>query len=407
MNFIQKLFKPKTEQKSYTYSNSYTNNVRDLVNNFFSIKGALGDNQLIEQGFISNDDLYSIITTLCDVGSDIPFLVEQETSEGWELDNDSSLNDLIKKPNETLSEKDFRYNTLNYLLNTGDIFWKKTTSAFDLVRETELLESNLVELLNDTNGDVNQVLYNRKNINQITYSPDEIIHNMYLNPSINGIVSNRGLSPLQAAYARMISGNNRAIASASMLENGGATVLLSSGSDIVLTPTEREELQVNTDKILGGANKFGKRIVSTGNVSAQNIGMSSVEMQMLEGGILDRRGLCNIYHVDSSLFNDKESSTFNNMQTISKSVYTRAIVPNNNKVISGYDTVIPSYNAFENKKLRIRQDLSEVEALQENQKEKADKDKVVSDTLVGVLSSPISNESKIQTFGSWYGYGRR
>ena len=398
MNFLQKLFTNNIEKKSVSYNTStITNNVRDLINKYYGLKGGLGDNELIVEGYEGNPDVYSIITTLAEVGSSIPFVVEKKTSEGWELDEESSLNNLIRKPNDSSSEKEFRESTLTYVLTTGDIFWLKTTSSFDIVTETKLLESNLVNLLNDTYGDVNTVQYSRKNTTLIDYSPDEIIHNMYVNPSINGIQSNRGLSPLQAGYAAMRSGNNRGIASASMLENGGATVMLSSGSDLVLTAGEAADLQTNTDERLGGANKFGKRIVSTANIKAQNIGMSSVEMQMLEGGVMDRRTLCNIYRVDSSIFNDKEASTYNNVQGISKSIYTRAIIPNNEKVISGYDSIIPAYNALEGKELRIVQDLSEIEALQENQKEKADKDKVVADTLTGILSSQTTNEQKVQT----------
>ena len=397
MNFFTKLFSKQTEQKSYNYQQGTVINSRDLINNLFKFRGGTGDNQLIEEGFNSNPDIYSIITSLCDIGSDIDFLVEKKTSEGWELDTDSRLNQLIHTPNETLSEKDFRYVTLNYLLNTGDIFWHKTTSAFDLVTETNLLESNLVDFLYDTKGDVQTIQYSRNNTTQIDYLPEDIMHNMYLNPSISGIQSKRGLSPLQAGYAAMISSNNRGVASASMLENGGAANLISSGSDLTMSELEREDVQKATDKRLGGSNKFGKNIITTANIDVKSLGMSSQQMQMLEGTVIDRRVLCNIFRVDSSLFNDKESSTFNNMQSISKSVYTRAIIPNNNKIISSYDTIIPAYNSFENKELRIVQDLSSIESLQEDQKTKAEKDKINIDSVTAVLSTPVSVESKVET----------
>lgn len=397
MNFFTKLFQGKTEKKSYNYTQGSVINSRDLINNLFKFRGGAGDNQLIEEGFISNPDIYSIITSLCDIGSDVPFLVEKKTSEGWELDTDSRLNQLINTPNETLSEKDFRYNTLNYLLNTGDIFWHKTTSSFDLVTETNLLEPNLIDFLYDVNGEVKTIQYSRNNTTQIDYSPEDIMHNMYLNPSISGIQSKRGLSPLQAGYAAMISSNNRGVASASMLENGGAANLISSGSDLTMSELEREDVQKATDKRLGGSNKFGKNIITTANIDVKSLGMSSQQMQMLEGTVIDRRVLCNIFRVDSSLFNDKESSTFNNMQSISKSVYTRAIIPNNQKIISGYNSIIPAYNSFENKELRIVQDLSSIESLQEDQKTKAEKDKINIDSVTAVLSTTVSVESKVET----------
>ena len=396
MNFFQKLFSKEVRKKSYTANNSVVNS-RDLINNLFRFRGGAADNQLIEEGYVSNADLYSIITSLCEIGSDVPFLVEQKTAEGWELDEQSKLNDLLTNPNESLTEKEFRYNSLNYLLNTGDIFWHKLISSFDLVTETNILEPNLVDLLLDTYGEVKTIQYSKNNLLQLDYLPDEIIHNKYLNPSINGIQSKRGLSPLQAGYAAMISSNNRGVASASMLENGGAANLISSGSDLTMSELEREDVQKATDKRLGGANKFGKNIISTANVSVNSLGMSSVQMQMLEGAVIDRRSLCNIFKVDSSLFNDKEASTYNNIQSVSKAVYTRAVIPNNNKIISGYSSIIPAYNSFENKELRIVQDLSSIEALQQDQKTKAEKDNININSITSVLSSPISTESKVQT----------
>ena len=393
MNFLQKLFTKEIQKKSYTYSNSVVNS-RDLINNLFRFKGGAADNQLIEEGYVSNADLYSIISTLCEIGSDVPFLVEQKTADGWELDEQSKLNDLINKPNEYTTGKDFRYNSLNYLLNTGDIFWYKTISSFDLVTETTLFESNLIDLLFDAYGEVKTIQYSKNNTTQSDYLPDEIIHNMYLNPSISGLQSKRGLSPLQAGYAAMISSNNRGVASASMLENGGAANLISSGSEMVMTEDERKAVQDETDKKLGGSNKFGKNVVTTAAISVNSLGMSSQQMQMLEGTVIDRRSLCNIFKVDSSLFNDKDASTYNNMQTVSKAVYTRAVIPNNNKIISGYSSIIPAYNSFENKELRIVQDLSNIEALPQDQLVLAEKNSKNFATAMEVLKSPISEDSK-------------
>ena len=370
---------------------------RLAVDNLFRYNGGIGDNKLIEEGFMSNADVYSIITSLAELGSKIPFIVEKKTPEGWELDEESKLNDLIKQPNESLSEVNFRYNSLIYLLNTGDIFWKKTISSFDLVTETEILEPNLVDFIFDTFGEVNTIQYSRNNATQIDYTPDEVIHNMYLNPSIKGLESKRGMSPMEAAYMNTRSSNNRSVASASMLENGGAANLISSGSELSMSPEENEETQKAFNKKVGGASSFGKNVITTANVKVNSLGLTAQQMQVLEGAVMDRRSICNVFKVDSSLFNDKEASTFNNITTVSKSVYTRAVIPNNETIISGYNKIIPAYNRFEGKELRIVQDLSGIEALQVDQKTKAEKDNINVNSVTAVLSSPTSRESKIET----------
>ena len=57
--------------------------------------------------------------------------------------------------------------------------------------------------------------------------------------------------------------------------------------------------------------------------------------------------------------------------------------------------IIPTYNQYENKELRIVQDLSNIDALQEDQNTKAAKDSQNVASLVAVMGMPISTESKI------------
>ena len=394
MNFFQKLFSKEVQKKSI---GSGIITIGEPINNAFAFDGQKEDEILINEGYVSNSDIYAIVKKICEVSSDIPFVVKQQTPDGWEIDEDSSLNDLLRKPNELQTEKEFRFNSMNYLLNTGDVFWKKLTSSFDLVTELELFESNLVELFLDPRGDVYKCQYFRNNTIIENYSIEEIIHTMYLNPSSWGIQSKRGLSPLQAAYNTLKSSNNRSVASASMLENGGASNVISSGSDLVMTEDERLELQKNSDKILGGADKFGKNIVSTANLSVNSLGMSSQQMQMLEGGTMDLRTLCNIFGVQSAMFNDQAAATLDNMKIADKKLYTDAVIPNNNKLISAYDPIVKAYSAYENKTLKICQDTSDIDTLQEDKKLKAEKDKINIEAITSVLTSPISNESKIAT----------
>lgn len=402
MNFIQKLFKNEVKKKSLGVPSIVT--IGESINNPFYFDGVAKDDKLINEGYVSNADVYSIIKKICEVSSDVPFVVEQNTNDGWEIDEESSLNTLINNPNELVTAKEFRFETMLYLLNTGDIFWKKLTASFGLVTELELLESNLVQLLYNSDQTVQRYQYSKLDTTLIDYLPEEVIHNIYLNPSKFGIKSQRGLSPLQAGYATLKSSNNRSVAEASMLSNRGATGILSSGSDLVMTPQDREDLQKATDKLVGGAENFNKAITTTANVTWTSMGMDANQLKMLEGGVMNLRTLCNIFGVNSAMFNDQEASTLDNMKIADKKLYTDAVIPNNNKIISGYDSIIPAYNSFENKELRIVQNLSEIDALQEDQKTKAEKDKINIEAITSVLTSPISNESKIATLVEVMGY---
>jgi HK97 family phage portal protein len=397
MGLFDKLFKAKTETKAIsTYSNEV---IEAMINNGFTYNGNYTDNKLINEGYASNADVYAIIKKVSETAANIPLVVESKTSDGWEIDETSLLNDLLNNPNDTLTGTEFRYNNGVYLLNTGDNFWKKTQdAAFGLVTELNILEPNLTELIFNTVNEVMGYEYHKNGSQSFNYTLEEVIHSMYLNPSVlgNGLTSNRGLSPLQAGYNILNSNNNRAVATGNMIENGGAYGILSSGSDLTVSSDEADRIQKQVNTRRGGSKGFGSVITSMDNFKFTNIGMDATQLKMIEGGLVDLRTLCNLFGVDSTMFNDKESSTLDNVKVANKKLYTDAAIPLNAKYILPYEKdIIPTYNQYENKELRIVQDLSNIDALQEDQNTKAVKDSQNVASLVAVMGMPISTESKI------------
>lgn len=397
MGFIQKLL-GKTEVEEKSFSNIILGDNGYILdgNSGFKYETQYQDNKLINEGYISNVDVYAVVKKLCEVGSDVPFVVEYLNGDEWEVDEDSGLNQLLEQPNEIYTGKDFRFNTLLYLLNTGDIFWSKLQGAFDIVTSLELLPSNLVEIELDFRNLPKQIVYENFDGTESIYGLDDVIHVRYFNPSRDGLYSHRGLSPLQAAYNSLTASNNRQTAQAHIYENRGATNLISSGSDVALMPTEREEIQKQTDKILGGAKNFNKSIVSTKNLTVTPLGMSATDLKLIEAKDLDLRDICNAYAVPSNMFNDKSASTESNVKTDLKKFYSDAVIPNNEKILAAFNKmIVPAYSAFENKQLRIVQDTSGIEALQSDQKMKAEKDAININNILSIMDSvSLSPEQK-------------
>jgi phage portal protein BeeE len=161
-------------------------------------------------------------------------------------------------------------------------------------------------------------------------------------------------------------------------------------------PTEREEIQKQTDKILGGAKNFNKSIVSTKNLTVTPLGMSATDLKLIEAKDLDLRDICNAYAVPSNMFNDKSASTESNVKTDLKKFYSDAVIPNNEKILAAFNKmIVPAYSAFENKQLRIVQDTSGIEALQSDQKMKAEKDAIKINNILSIMDSvSLSPEQK-------------
>ena len=364
----------------------------------FTGSGMLADDVLIDEGFASNTDVYAIITKLCEMSSDIPLVVEKlvdAKNDVWEVDTESSLNDIVHNPSDTLTEKEFRYRTMLFLLSTGDFFWKKVNGGFSLVRKLDILESNLVNFQLDSYSDIKEILYNSVEGQQVKLSPDDVLHGLFYNPSLEGIRGKRGMSPLNAAYNSLAASNDRLTAMAHLYKNRGATNIISSGSDIVLDPDEQEELQKNTDKILGGAKNFNKSIVTAANVNVNQVGMNANDLELVRSADLLLRDICKAFGVPSTMFSDQSASTLDNLKVGERLIYTNAIIPNNNKLVSLYNKeIVPAYEKHEGATLRVRQILDGVEALQSVEVERANKEATETNTVLSVLQADISDEQK-------------
>ena len=400
MNIFQKLLQQKPKEKAH--GPLIEGNVLESLG--FSFQGLQTDNRLINEGYVSNTDVYAIVKKICEVSSCVPFIVEEFDGEEWVPNKDSQLNNLLKQPNESLNGKDFRFISMLYLLNTGDLFWKKLTSRFDLVTELSILESNIIELDLDSNYNVKRYIYENFNGSQVQLTTEEVDHLVFYNPSYNGLKNKRGLSPLQAAYNSLKAGNNRLEAQAHAYENRGATNIISSGTDLSIGSKERDSLQKNTDKILGGAKNFNKSIVTTANVRVTPLGMSPTDLKLIEAKELDLRDICNAFGAPSTLFNDQAASTLDNLKVGTKMMYNNAVIPNNDKLISRLNqSIVPAYSAFENKELRISQDLSGIDELQEDQLIKAQKSQTEIATLLSIADNtsltPEQKENLYKTLG--------
>ena len=109
--------------------------------------------------------------------------------------------------------------------------------------------------------------------------------------------------------------------------------------------------------------------------------------------------------MDSSLFYDPANKTFNNRKEAEKALFTNAVIPLSDKIASAHTRFIAK-NHFPMQEVRMRQDFSEVEALQSDKKTEAEKDKIRMDGINVVVNMPISTEGKEELLVSDYDMSR-
>jgi phage portal protein BeeE len=102
---------------------------------------------------------------------------------------------------------------------------------------------------------------------------------------------------------------------------------LSGVGEMPITSKERELLQDKFQYDTAGTMNANKIYVSPTEVKYTPFGFKPSEMTANESQLEKLRTICSLYNVDSTLFNDKAASTYNNMQEAMKAFYNEAVLP--------------------------------------------------------------------------------
>lgn len=364
------------------------------------------DEYVIDNGYAGNADLHSIIKKIAGTAADIPLDLVVINSDGEEeVITSGELYDLLQQPNRLQTINEFINESLTFLLLSGNnyVTGYRSLGMGDQIRELNNLASQYVTI--EGGGLENPIKkYWYQDVYNLDFDVNDVMHTRYVNPKGSGVDRLYGLSPLQAANHALQSSNNTYEAKANIVKNSGVNGLISSASERSMTKEQGQAMQEAWDNKNNNPKKFGRNLVTSAQVQFQQLGLSPDKLQLIEGSVQDLRSLCRVYSVDPKLFGDTQASTYNNMIQSEKALYTNAVLPNLNLWLQNLNNwFVQSWSDAENKEYCVKANTSGIEALQADQKLEAEKDKIVTDTIINVLNSPISNESKVQSLV--YGIG--
>ncbi len=162
------------------------------------------------------------------------------------------------------------------------------------------------------------------------FSRQEILHDKYPNLNWN-IVGNQlyGLSPLQAAARVLTRSNEGKKAAVSNYQNGGPKGILFV-SDDRHDPQQTVQEAMDLKKTLArnqGSSNVNQVETSGYKVDYVPLGLSPVDLDLLNAEGMDLRALCNIYGVPSQLLNDSGNKSYNNQSEGEKALTTRCAIP--------------------------------------------------------------------------------
>lgn len=360
------------------------------------------DKAVVKKGYFVNGDVYAISSRIARNAANIPRQLFERKSDGsLELVTDGDLFELItKRTNQQQTAIEFRQEAITWLLTRGNSFvYGRTIPGFgDVFKELiNLHNDNIVINCGIKNFRPTPLKYTH-NLQGYEYKfdPEEIIQTKYFNPSQAGFDSCLGLSPLEAGMLSLIFSTDTKKAQAALIKTQGGRGFLTNRSERALSPEDKAAIQKAQDMRIEGAEKFNKLIATSANIDFVSTAMDANQLKTIESSVLSKRDLCDLYGVDSSLFNDPANKTYSNRTEAEKAMFTNAVIPVNEMDILSWNTrVVPAYAKRDNKNYIIKQDLSHLPILHKEETEKSKKALNESKIIIDILSSSISDSAKI------------
>ena len=361
----------------------------------------------VDDGYVANDIVYSIIKLITDKAKLAPFhvykvvdekaakkykslaaqkdinLKELETlhKKAYELyTGDQRLNELLKYPNEEDCWSDLVEQWCGFKLITGNsfIYGKLIEAGNNQGKPYELfaLPSQYMAIIANINVfPPTRAGYQLYYGQMWSFDTKEILHDKYFNPQW-GVTGGQlyGQSPLRAAAKNLTRSNEAKTAAVASFQNGGPAGVLFM-NDERFDPTSGQAQAQALKKAVsekGGSLNYNSIAVSGYKVDWKQIGLSPVELNIIESEKWDLKALCNIYGVPSQLLNDSDSKTYNNQREGEKALTLRCAIPLLNALTENLNRKLHSDWGYKGTNLYVDYDLSVYGELEANKSEQTE-----------------------------------
>ena len=358
----------------------------------------------VDDGYVANDIVYSIIKLITDKAKIAPFhvykvvdekaakkykslaaqkdinLKELETlhKKAYELyTGDQRLNELLKYPNEEDCWSDLVEQWCGFKLITGNsfIYGKLIEAGNNQGKPYELfaLPSQYMAIIANINVfPPTRAGYQLYYGQMWSFDTKEILHDKYFNPQW-GVTGGQlyGQSPLRAAAKNLTRSNEAKTAAVASFQNGGPAGVLFMNDERFDPTSGQAQAQALKTAVSqkGGAANFNSIAVSGYKVDWKQIGLSPVELNIIESEKWDLKALCNIYGVPSQLLNDSDSKTYNNQREGEKALTLRCAIPLLNSLTENLNRKLHSDWGYKGTNLYVDYDLSVYGELEANKAE--------------------------------------
>lgn len=298
--------------------------------------------------------------------------------------NDMKLDALLDTPDGYCTFQDLVANSSIFKLLTGDrMIWAELLNGGangGKPQSLHILPSDLLTMTVTNSFPFNVVSYQITDWGLIegrSIPKEAVLHDKYFNPIYSSAGDHLwGLSPLKAA-AYLSTKSNEALKTeaAQFLNQGPRKVMFidepKKEIDPAIAGTQIQQIKLMLQgKEYGGSDNQGKIPSSGYKIGVVDVGLSPVELGIIESEKWSLRRFCNVYGVPSQLLNDPNNKTFNNQKEGEVALTTRCAIPQLNSFKEHFNRKLRTDWGYKDSKLVIDYDVSCYSELQEDQKEK-------------------------------------
>lgn len=284
------------------------------------------------------------------------------------------LLDVMHNPNPTQSDAELKEATLGFFLTNGNAFEYGNGPNYGnnkgLIQEVWSLYPQMTKIIPDK-GALSMIKGYELRQSDIIVDYDRVMHLKTWNPLYSDDFSHLyGLPPLYVARYLTSQGNSAYDSMWQILDNAGLKGVFSpDGTKEEGTPqmTPEQIRRFKADLNAKAKSKTESIHYIDQPVKWTPLGLSPVDLDLLQGQLFTKRGLCDVYGVNSALLNDPENKTYNNMAEARKALYTNAVIP----LLTRYQKarqrwLIDPYSKAEGKQYILEHDYSVIPELQED-----------------------------------------
>ena len=160
--------------------------------------------------------------------------------------------------------------------------------------------------------------------------PERICHRKHWTPLYENGAFLYGFSPIQAG-SRVITRSNESYAtSVALFQNQGPRGMFTGSAPAGIPALTDEQLERVKERLYeesGGSMNAGKAVFTSAHLTWQQMGLSPVDLAIMDSEKMDLRQICNLFNVASQLLNDPENKTYANQRDAMRALFTNAAIP--------------------------------------------------------------------------------